>query len=265
MFSWENPDDRIAIVQMDAELRHAELELISAQCATHQLRLRFSIDDLAQYGQREVLRKAIAAASDLNDYYNSIEKLIPREAVVPSAGGMSMPEEQLSYATERVLAYLREQRDRHYIAGEPVNAQHKAIMQPFFPAGVLDRVRVVELGGVRISNPPFYSDAKALGIVNLPQVTHMASLTFIDVVVFNDRITDRDLFHGLVHAVQFQILGPERYTRAFVDGFLRAGSHFSVPLEAHTFSLETRFVQNPGDGFSVEEQVRAWVRERRYY
>jgi hypothetical protein len=67
-----------------------------------------------------------------------------------------------------------------------------------------------------------------------------------------------------VHAVQFQILGPERYTRAFVDGFLRTNSHFSVPLEAHTFSLESKFVQNPAEGFSVEEQVRIWVRERRY-
>lgn len=264
MFSWDDPDDRVAIVQMDAELRHAELELISAQCVTHQLRLRFSIDDLARYGQREVLRKAIAAASDLSDYYGSIEKLIPIEPPGPSVSGTMLAEEQISLATERVLAYLREQRDRHYAAGEPLSAEHKALMRPFFSPGILDRVRVVELGGARISNPAFYSDAKALGIFNLPQIPHMASLTFIDAVVFNDRITQRDLFHGLVHAVQFQILGPERYTRAFVEGFLRTNSHFSVPLEAHTFSMESKFVQNPAEGFSVEEQVRIWVRERRY-
>src|SRR5580704_6192784 len=264
MFSWDDPDDRVAIVQMDAELRHAELELISAQCATHQLRLRFSIDDLARFGQREILRKAIAAASDLNDYYSSIEKLIPHEGAGFNAGGTTMAEEQISEATERVLAYLLEQRDRHYMAGEPLSAEHKALMRPFFSAGILERVRVVELGGARISNPAFYSDAKALGITNLPQITHMASLTFIDIVVFNDRITERALFHGLVHAVQFQILGPERYTRAFVEGFLRTNSHFSVPLEAHTFALESKFVQNPAEGFSVEEQVRIWIRERRY-
>jgi hypothetical protein len=264
MFSWDDPDDRVAIVQMDAELHHAELELISAQCATHQLRLRFSIDDLARFGERTVLRKAIAAASDLNDYYSSIEKLIPREAAGSNAGGTALADEQISQATERVLAYLREQRDRHYAAGEPLRAEHKALMRPFFSSGVLDHVRIVELGGARLPNPSFYSEAKALGIVNLPQVTHMASLTFIDVVVFNDRITERDLFHGLVHAVQFQILGPERYTRAFVDGFLRTNSHYTVPLEAHTFALESKFVQNPAEGFSVEDQVRIWIRERRY-
>jgi hypothetical protein len=264
MFSWDDPDDRIAIVQMDAELHHAELELISAQCATHRLRLRFSIEDLARFGERAILRKAIAAATDLNDYYSSIEKLISRAAESSNPGGTILLEEQISQATERVLAYLREQRDRHYAAGEPLSAELKARMQPYFSPGILDRVRVVELGGARLPNPAFYSDAKALGIVNLPQITHMASLTFIDVVVFNEKITERDLFHGLVHAVQFQILGPERYTRAFVDAFLRTNSHFTVPLEAHTFALESKFVENPEESFSVEEQVRIWVRERRY-
>jgi len=264
MFSWDDPDDRIAIVQMDAELHHAELELISAQRATHQLRLRFSIEDLARFGERAILRKAIVAATDLNDYYRSIEKLISQQAEASNVDGTILREEQIAQATERVLAYLREQRDRHYAAGEPLSAEYKAGMQPFFSPGILDRVRVVELGGARLPNPAFYSDAKALGIVNLPQITHMASLTFIDVVVFNEKITERDLFHGLVHAVQFQILGPERYTRAFVDAFLRTNSHFTVPLEAHTFALESKFVQNPAESFSVEEQVRIWVRERRY-
>ncbi len=263
MFSWENPDDRVAIVQMNAELRHAQLELLSAQCATHQLRLRFSTDDLARYGQPEVLRKAIATASGLNEYYASVEKLIPREEAEGHTGVM-LGEEQVIRATARVLDYVREQRARFYANGEPLGTEYKVLMQPFFSPGILDRVRVVELDGARLPNPAFYSDAKALGIVNLPQIPHLASLTFIDAVVFNEKITERALFHGLVHAVQFQILGPERYTCAFVDGFLRTNSHFSVPLEAHTFMLESKFIQHPAEGFSVEEQVRTWVRERRY-
>jgi len=84
------------------------------------------------------------------------------------------------------------------------------------------------------------------------------------VVVFNDRLTERALFHGLVHAVQFQILGVERYTRAFVSSFLRTTTHFTVPLEAQTFALESKFAQDPALGFSVEEQVRLWLREDRY-
>ncbi len=31
MFSWDKTGDRVAIVQMNAELRHAQLEILSAQ------------------------------------------------------------------------------------------------------------------------------------------------------------------------------------------------------------------------------------------
>jgi len=35
-------------------------------------------------------------------------------------------------------------------------------------------------------------------------------------------------------------------------------------LEAHAFALDSKFVENGGESFSVEEQVRRWVREGRY-
>jgi len=264
MFSWDDPEDRVAIVQMNAELRHAQLELLSAECATHQLRLRFSSENLARYGERDVLRKAITTAGALNNYYSSVERHIPGGSVRTDGNGAIFTEQQTAEATALVLAYLREQRDRHYAAGEPLNAEAKTLMRPFFSAGILDRVRVLELRGARIPNPAFYEDARALGFTDLPQISHMASLTFIDVVVFNDTMTERALFHGLVHAVQFQILGLERYVRAFVSGFLRTNAHFTVPLEAQTFALESRFAQNPSAGFSVEEMVRLWVKENRY-
>jgi hypothetical protein len=264
MFSWDDPEDRVAIVQMNAELRHAQLELLSAECATHQLRLRFSTENLARYGQRDVLRKAIVAAGVLNNYYSSVDRQIQRDTVRAEEVAASLGEFQITQATALVLAYLREQRDRYYPGGEPLSVEHKAVMRPFFSPGILERVRVVQLLGDRMPNPSFYADAQALGLTDLPQIKHMASLTFIDVIVFNDGITERALFHGLVHAVQFQILGVERYTRAFVSGFLRTNAHFTVPLEAQTFALESKFAQNPASGFSVEEQVRLWLREDRY-
>ena len=48
MFSYDNPDDCAAIAQMNSELQHAQLELLSAHCASHQLRLHYSADDLAK-------------------------------------------------------------------------------------------------------------------------------------------------------------------------------------------------------------------------
>jgi hypothetical protein len=264
MFSWENPDDRVAIVQMNSELRHARLELLSAECATHQLRLRFSTEDLACYAEHDLLRKAIESAAALNDFYASIERQIPPARQLSRTSGPKLSEEQALEFSASISAYVREQRDRYFPSGTPLNGQHKAIMQPFFSPALLSRIRTVELGGVVISNPSFYSKARELGFSNLPSFSQMESLTFLDVAVFNERITNSALFHGLVHAVQFQILGLQRYSDLLVRGFLRTNAHFTVPLEAHAFALESKFARNGLESFSVEEQVRLWIREGRY-
>ncbi|HUO25082.1 MAG TPA: hypothetical protein VMU61_05410 [Candidatus Aquilonibacter sp.] len=263
MYSWENPDDRVAIVQMNSELRHAQLELLSAHCATHQLRLRFSSDDLARFGQRDILRKAVQAASALNEYYSSIEKKIPRDEAGPEPFSR-LTDKQIADAVQRVSVYLQEQREHYLPAAVPLGLRQRSVMAPYFSAGLLDQIRIVELHGEPMPNPPFYAEAVSLGFLNLPQIAHMSSLTFLDVVVFNESMTERALFHALVHAVQFQILGLERYTDLFVRSFVDTKFHFSVPLEAHAFSLESRFVAGPADCFSVEDQVRIWVRNGRY-
>jgi len=263
MYSWDNPDDRVAIVNLNSELRHAQLELLSAHCPTHQLRLRFSAEDLARFGQRDVLRKSVQAAIAISEYYLSIEKKIPAEEA--GAGQIAAPsEETILEFVERVSSYLTDERTRHLRSAVPLTRHQKALMWPYFSAELLDRVKLVELHGARVPNPPFYDEARALGYMNLPEVTHMHSVTFLDVVVFNERVTERTLFHALVHAVQFDVLGLKRYAELFVRSFVNAKLHFSVPLEAHAFSLESKFVSAPAHRFSVEEQVRLWVKEGRY-
>jgi hypothetical protein len=257
MYSWNDPDDRVAIAQMNSDLRHAQLDLLSAQCATDRLRLRFSVEDLARYGERDVLRKTIGTAIALHEYYLSIQNEMPQNSV-------SLPEPQVERAVKRVSDYLGSQREIFFAQGAPLGPRQKEALQPFFSPALLDRVRTVELHGRRLPPPPFYLEALTLGIENLPSLTHMSSLTFVDVIVFNDLIIERALFHGLVHAVQFHILGVERYTDLFVRAFLRTHAHFTVPLETHAFSLESKFAVDPGKVFSVEEQVRLWLREGRY-
>lgn len=74
MFSWNDPEDRVAIVQLNAELRHAQLELLSAQCAADQLRLRFSSANIARHAQPDILKKAVNTVTSLYNYYSSIAK-----------------------------------------------------------------------------------------------------------------------------------------------------------------------------------------------
>ena len=262
MLSWDKNGDRVAIMQMNSELRHAQLELLSAECAAHQLRLRFSIDDIARHAHKDTLRKAINAANVLHEYYSSIQERIPIYLGGEETGALKNG--QLKQAIDTVMAYLGEQRNRFYQIGQPLGARFKTVLEPFFSPGLLQRIRVVQLQGERLPNPAFYAEAKAHGITNLPEITHMASMTFMDVVVFNDQVTEQALFHALVHAVQFHILGPHDYTEAYVRSILQTKSHVMVPLEAHAFSLDARFASNPSDTFSVEDEVRAWVQERRY-
>lgn len=264
MISWDNPDDRVAVVQMNAELRHARLEMLSAECATHQLRLRYSVEDLARYAEQDLLRKAIESAAALNEFYTAIERQMPAVGKPPARTEPRVNEEQILEISASVVSYLREQRERYCASGTPLQAQSSAIMQAFFSPSFLDGVRTVQLIGRPIPEPPFYARARELGFANLPDFPHIATLTFQDVLVITEELTDNVLFHALVHAVQIQILGLQRYADLVVRGFLRTRSHIAVPLEAHAFALEARFVRDGGDRFSVEDQVRLWIREGRY-
>lgn len=261
MFSGKSTEDRIAILKLNAELRHAQLELLSAQCVTDRLRLSFSTHDVARHGQPDVLRKALQASAVLYQYYSSIQQC----SSPVSAGAIDKPEFNARFiaeATTKLRDYLQQQRNWCFPLATALCAEWKSRLEGFFVPATLNSVKTVELKGQRTPPPPFYAEAKALGLHNLPEVTHMPSLTFMDVVVFNDRMEARALFHGLVHAVQFEVLGLERYADLFVRGFLRRSSHFNVPLEKQAIELESKFAA--GETFSVEEQVWLWANQGRY-
>ena len=262
MLSWSKSDDRVAIAQMNSELRNAQLELLSAQCASDRLRLRFSAEEVARYGHKDVVRKAVAAATALHEYYGQVARHIETANSNQSARPIALTQESLVRGIAMLSQYLREQRQRYYPLGKPLSEAQHVAMQPFFPCGLLPGIRIVE--NQRVPDPPFYAEAKELGLTNLPEVSHMASMTFEEVVVFPREISDRRLFHALVHAVQFKVLGVERYAETFVRGFLRTRNHGTVPLEMHAFSLEAKYAEDPAESFSVEEAVRLSVNQGRY-
>lgn len=261
MYSYENPDDRFAIAQMNSELQHAQIELLAADCATQQLRLHYSADDLASLGRPDLLRKSAETASALNEFYSTIASKIPQAA---QNHAPELTSSHIAQAVDYLSSYLRDQRQRYLPDALPLNNQQKARMWPYFSPTILDQVRMVELQGQRVSPPAFYAEASALGFDNLPEVTHMDSLTFIDILVFNETLTERSLFHALVHFVQFQVLGVERYAELFVQSFIKTRAHFSVPLEAHAFTLESRFMRPSAEKFSVEDHVLRWVTDGHY-
>jgi hypothetical protein len=163
-----------------------------------------------------------------------------------------------------ITSFLREQREHYLPAAGPLGPELKGFMSPYFSAALLNRVQIVELKGARVAPPDFFARARALGFDTLPEISHMDSLTFLDVLVFNEQVTERALFHALVHTVQIEVLGLERYAELWVRSFIKTRAHFTVPLEVHAFSLSSKFLLPQPERFSVEEQVRLWFADKRY-
>lgn len=171
---------------------------------------------------------------------------------------------ELRGAADVFVSFLRDRRAHYYPQGQPIGPKTKAFLARFFEPSLLSQVRVLKLTGGRVPNPTFYKAAKEMGFQNLPDLQHQASVTFIDAVVFNEKITERGLFHGLVHANQVQVLGVERYAELFVRGFLQTNSYFMIPIKAHAFALDYQFAENRERGFSVEAEIVRWLEQGRY-
>ncbi len=249
--------------QINAELRHAQLEILSAQVATDRLRLRYSAEDLARHAQRDILRKAWSSANALFEYYNAIVNQMPDRHALEKSTAMTIDEAKILDTSDRMARYLYEQRGHFRLIGQPLEKSQQDAMAPFFSSQLLALARIVLLDRQRIPKPPLDSEAKAMGIADLSDFPHPSSATFGDVLVFYEEITSRHLFHALVHAVQLEVLGLEAYAERFVRGFLRTRTHASVPLEVHAAVLEKAFAEQEPP-FLVEEKVRLWLNQGRY-
>jgi hypothetical protein len=263
MYEYDDPAEGISVIQLNSELRHAQLELVSAHCATHQLRLRYSADDLARFGRRDLLRKSAEAASALHQFYQGIENRVLNPEAQRELFTQGTPE-QIAEAVGWLCDYLRQQREAYFATAEPLSSSQKTALARYFRPRLLEQVRVVELNGARVPVPDFLVRVRALGFENLPDVQHMESLTFIDVVAFNERLSERALFHALVHTVQIQVLGLERYAELWIRRFLKGRALYTVSLEVHAFSLASKFLRPLTETFSVEDQVLHWAAANRY-
>ncbi len=152
----------------------------------------------------------------------------------------------------------------YFRASDPLVPEWRTAVQACFSESLLERARTVVLKGARIPPPPFYSEAIALSGGSFPDFVHLASVTYLDVIVFHDEIVLRTLFHGLVHAAQMAFLGIDRYTDLYVRGFVRSRSWIAIPLEAQAYQLDTRFAMSPAAVFSVEDEVKSWDEQGKY-
>src|SRR5436305_10415800 len=160
MSRYSEPEAQALIAQLNSELQHAQLELLSAHCATHQLRLRYSAEDLIRFGRRDILQKSAQAASDLHRYYAAIEREIP-SSTPPAPEFPQISRNQMQQAIHWLASYLGEQRDHYRSIASPLSGQYKHELARYFSAALLNRIRIAELKGARVTAPDFFSHARA--------------------------------------------------------------------------------------------------------
>ena len=164
----------------------------------------------------------------------------------------------VSQLANMIEDYVTSSRKKYGPQSAPLTDAQRNAMQPFFSSAVLDSARLCVLSGTRVSNPPMYAMAKMMGIRNLPDFAAMTAITFMDVIVSHQELTNTLLFHELVHVVQFSQMDMKEFAARFVNGFIQGGSYEEVPLEKMAYVLESRFSQNATQVFSVDDEVRQW-------
>src|SRR5206468_435708 len=135
---------------------------------------------------------------------------------------MHMPRPQLSNAQISHLSklaadFIQQQRDKNYATSRPMTEAQLEPFRRFFPDEILRGTRFCS---ATIEDPPFYPSVKAMGITGLPVAKDSAAITYIDVIVAQQKFTDRLRFHEMVHAVQYRVMGLEKFAEAYVRGFL---------------------------------------------
>jgi len=85
----------------------------------------------------------------------------------------------------------------------------------------------------------------------------MLAVTFNNLIVSQQELTNEVLFHELVHVMQYAVMGTKEFAEKYVDGFVSHGSYEEIPLEKLASKLEQRFSAG-GQPFSVADELTLW-------
>jgi len=135
---------------------------------------------------------------------------------------------------------------------KPVAALNFPRLPSFYSNDLLARAKVAFVD--QCPTPPL----SALGLNQFGEFEKMnaSGMTYLDTYFILWREAERESlhFHELVHVVQWQVLGPERFLALYADGLEKQGYRNS-PLEVMAYDHEARF-KSTGEPYAVEAAVR---------
>jgi hypothetical protein len=157
--------------------------------------------------------------------------------------------------------WVKEQRLAFRPRGRALPAALLAGFLPFFEARLLKEIRLVTVPA--LENPGFleaYRQSFSEKGLPLLDFSSMPAITLVDTVLLADRFRPEDdrglLFHELVHAVQYDLLGLDKFVELYLLGWINLGFNYAaIPLEMDAYELQNRYEANPGAAFPVQEEV----------
>lgn len=164
-----------------------------------------------------------------------------------------MPTASLHDRLPAIRKWIETLVETHRPAARPLASLGFPRLGHYFSADLLNRISLIEVEQVR--KPPL----SALGLhqfADFEQVDSTA-ITYLDLcLVDRQRRSDEALlFHELVHAIQWQLLGTERFILAYALGHISGRGYEGNPLEVIARHLEHRFVHQAAS-FRAEPLVK---------
>jgi hypothetical protein len=157
--------------------------------------------------------------------------------------------------------WIKEQRLVYRPLGKVLPEPTVARLSPYFDPALLKKVHLLMVPA--LENPDFLEDYRAsFADKGLPLLdfSGFSGITLVDTILLVDGFPGADptatLFHELVHAVQYELLGPEKFVELYILGWVNQGFNYAaIPLEMDAYELQNRFEADPEDRFSVREEV----------
>ncbi len=157
--------------------------------------------------------------------------------------------------------WIKEQRQVFRPLGRALPDTAIAQFSLYFEEQLLQKVRLVTVPA--LENPGFldnYQSVLAEKAIPMLDFSAMAGITFVDTILLVDRYLDESatalIFHELVHAVQYELLGPEKFVELYILGWVNQGFNYAaIPLEMDAFELQNRYEADPTQPFPVKDEV----------
>ena len=158
-------------------------------------------------------------------------------------------------------SWVKERRQAFRSRGLALPPTALAQFLPFFEESLLKEVRLAAVPA--LENPGFleaYRQNFSEKSIPLLDFSGMAAITYVDTILVVDSFLSEPagglIFHELVHAVQYDLLGPDKFVELYILGWFNQGFNYAaIPLEMDAYELQNRYEADPGEPFSVSAEV----------